>query len=338
MLCPFLRILDQFMTLGYEAVPLFFILSGFILSHNYFNEFSFGTGYFRFIFLRFARLWPVHCATLVLVALNPNLLNIGADSLKSLIEELLMVRLWFHDARAWNVPAWSISAEWFAYICVFPLAYLLYRRMKWLPGLLILVVAFLAAQAAPINFILFPPTNKTGTIFFLFLAGCGLYQIRCLTKTAPAGIIVNCGLVLLIVFIVFNRNLSEFVLYSAFALLIYGLSFERGWLARILSTKWIVYGGLASYSLYMTHYLIVQTYIYYSTPYWKTIPKLPVIVRLAILLAMGAISLGTAVLAYRIVEEPANRGLRRLVFSKRQSVSATVGAKSLAKPETGQPT
>jgi peptidoglycan/LPS O-acetylase OafA/YrhL len=321
------------MTLGYEAVPLFFILSGFILSHNYFEEFSFGTGYFRFLFLRFARLWPVHCVTLVLLALNPNLLAIGVDSLKSLIEELLMVRLWFHDARAWNVPSWSISAEWFAYIGVFPLTSLLYRRIRWLPGLVIMVMAFLVLQVSPINLILFPPTNKTGTIFFLFLAGCGLYQIRRQTKTAPAGFIVNTGLALLLAFIMFNRNLSEFVLYSAFALVIYGLSFERGWLARMLSTKWIVYGGLASYSLYMTHYLIVQTYIYYSTPYWKTIPNLPMPARISILLAMGIVFLGTAVLFYRTIEEPANKGLRRLVFSRRQVavISVPIGTEDAVK-------
>jgi peptidoglycan/LPS O-acetylase OafA/YrhL len=87
-LFPFLRSLTPFFGLGYEAVPLFFLLSGFILSHNYFSDYSLGQ-HPKFVFLRFARLWPVHFVTLVLFVLGPNLFLFKCNLLKSLFEELL---------------------------------------------------------------------------------------------------------------------------------------------------------------------------------------------------------------------------------------------------------
>jgi len=180
MLCPVLRWCDPFTTTGYEAVPFFFLLSGFILSHNYFSEYSLAR-HPKFIFLRFARLWPVHFATLFLVILTPGMLTMSGDRLRSLVEELLMVRSWFDSGPMWNAPAWSISAEWFAYIFVFPLTWFLFKRIRWVPVLVVLVTLCLAAQASPIkNFI----PNRCGAIFFLFLAGCGLYQIRLRCKSA----------------------------------------------------------------------------------------------------------------------------------------------------------
>jgi len=312
MLCPFLKLLNPFWNLGYEAVPLFFLLSGFILSHNYFAEYSLKE-HPKFIFLRFARLWPVHFVTLMLLIASPGLIHIKWDTLKSLAEELFMVRSWYHSEPAWNTPAWSISAEWFAYICVFPLAFYLFKHVRRWPSLAIVVTLFLAAQASPLKWELFTGQNKCGTIFFLFLAGSGLYRMRCLLKDPPAKAIVTCGLLLFAAYVMFNQNLSEFVLYVAFALLIFGLSYERGYVARLLSTRLIVYGGLASYSLYMTHFLIIQTWTFYSWSYWETIPKLSIAIRLLLLLLMAGVFIAAAVLFYRCIEEPANRRLRQLL-------------------------
>jgi len=323
MLCPALKWCDGFTKLGYEAVPFFFLLSGFILSHNYLSDYSLAK-HPRFIFLRFARLWPVHAVTLFLLILTPGMLAMNGDRLKSLVEELLMVRSWFESTAMWNAPAWSISAEWFAYIFVFPLAYFLLRRIRSAAVLAVLVTLCLAAQTSPLrNYI----PNRCGAIFFLFLAGCGLYQLRRQSTKVPAVAIVNTGLILFAAYILFNKYLSEFFLYAAFALLIFGLSYERGSLARLLSTRAIVYGGLASYSLYMTHYVIMQTYIGYTWAYWKTIPNLPLVFRLGILLFIAVVFLGAAVLSYRYVEEPANRKLRGFWRpTKTVSAGGAVGA------------
>jgi peptidoglycan/LPS O-acetylase OafA/YrhL len=266
-LFPFLHPLAPIFGLGYNAVPLFFLLSGFILSYNYFSVYS--VSYHpKFVFLRFARLWPVHFTTLVLVILGPDLFSVlKGGSLKSILEELLMVRSWFHNDEAWNYPAWSISAEWFAYIFVFPMAFFLFKRLhSWL-FVAVLVALFLTAQTF-LSPALFP--GRCGSIFFLFLAGSGLYRVRCLVKNPPAETLGMCGAFLLLAYAYLCKILPPLILYLAFTLLIFGLSYERGLLARFLSTKIVVLGGLASYSLYMTHFLILRSYLFFT---WDSVPQ-----------------------------------------------------------------
>ena len=59
---------------GYLFVDLFFILSGFIMTHVYLESFLMGvnkTSYWTFIRARFARIYPLHLFTLgVLVGLE----------------------------------------------------------------------------------------------------------------------------------------------------------------------------------------------------------------------------------------------------------------------------
>lgn len=304
-LFPFLSpLLTPFSKLGYQAVPLFFLLSGFILSHNYFPTYSLSQ-HPRFLFFRFARLWPVHFLTLMLMVAGPELFSLNGDSLKLFAEEILMVRSWFHDELAWNAPAWSIQVEWFAYIFLFPLAFIFFKRIQSWLTLAVLVMLFLAGQAC------LPSSSfsgRCGSIIFLFLAGSCLYRIRCLVKEPPVEAIIGCGVLLFSCYVLFNQRLSALILFVAFALLIFGLSYERGFLARLLSTKFAVQGGLASYSLYMTHALILRSYVLF---FWQQLPD-SMLLRFAIfLLTIGAL-IGTALFVYHFMEEPANRKLRHL--------------------------
>lgn len=54
--------------IGALAVPSFFMLSGAIFAHTYGNSISLGkTSFFSFIKKRFARLYPLHLLTMILV-------------------------------------------------------------------------------------------------------------------------------------------------------------------------------------------------------------------------------------------------------------------------------
>ena len=142
---------------GYAAVDLFFVLSGYILTARYGHVFAAGIerGAWRdFINRRFARLYPLHLATLAM-ALPFALFRKNADLpaqevIGDLALNLLMVQSWgFRPEATFNFPSWSISVEWGAYL-VFPLLAALFlkgpRGRLALLGLVILGYAWIASM------------------------------------------------------------------------------------------------------------------------------------------------------------------------------------------------
>ncbi|OOV11361.1 acyltransferase [Deinococcus sp. LM3] len=125
-LFPALAVLDPLVRAGYLGVDLFFVLSGFILCHTYFDQFHNGVSlpaYRRFLQARIARVYPVHFVTLHIVLLG--LLAAGTlgfeiysinGSPAAYVAQLFMAHLWLGMGSTFNYPSWSISAEWFAYL------------------------------------------------------------------------------------------------------------------------------------------------------------------------------------------------------------------------------
>ena len=247
--------------LGYLAVPMFFMLSGFILSHAYFARYSL-RGHADFVYRRFARLWPVHVASVLalmvyvgIIVAHSGHIESSNYSLQILPLEVAMVRCWFSNDLVWNYPAWSIHAEWFAYLFLFPIAFLSFSKSTNRLILLLAIGVLLAGHTfLPIE--QFP--GKCAEIIFLFLAGSGLYRLRLLLPYFPGTWCATAGLLLLIVAILAFFIHSISLIYLAFALLIFGLSYDGGWLGSFLSQRPVVYGGLISYSMYMTHAVVLK--------------------------------------------------------------------------------
>ena len=131
---------------GVRGVDLFFMLSGFVLALNYMDRLGGRLEVrptLRFLWLRLARIWPLY----MLVIVGAGLLRIIRHDLwdsagtnpitwTNLLRQALMVQQWFPPERgptSWVGPAWSLSAEWLAYL-MFPVLVLLvarfHRRMR----------------------------------------------------------------------------------------------------------------------------------------------------------------------------------------------------------------
>ncbi len=129
----FLDALTPVLNCGAQGVDLFFILSGFVLTWNYLDRmgWSWSTrATLHFLWLRLARVWPVYLVTLHLAALwviftlhvgHVPSQEIDRFTAISYVRQVLLVQLWFQpffDNSSWDGPAWSISAEWLAYLLV----------------------------------------------------------------------------------------------------------------------------------------------------------------------------------------------------------------------------
>ena len=125
-------------------VDFFFVLSGFIICHVYFQDCSTQRHAVRFLGLRLARIYPLHLLTLLLV-LGLELLHwvaqhsgvsqvaegVSENNPFSFFAQLgLLGAHGFFDKVSWNLPAWSISAEFTCYL-IFAFISMRLQRARW---------------------------------------------------------------------------------------------------------------------------------------------------------------------------------------------------------------
>jgi peptidoglycan/LPS O-acetylase OafA/YrhL len=328
---------------GAQGVDLFFILSGFVLTWNYLDRMgrSWSTrATLHFLWLRLARVWPVYLVTLHLAALwviftlhvghvpSP---DAGQLTAISYVRQILLVQLWFEpffDDSSWDGPAWSISAEWLAYL-LFGLLVLVILRMKQATRARSLMVLAVAASLPPVVMLLasghfYTPWSWLPRIVTQFTAGAlACAAVRRLRLTDRARRVAGYVSLLLLVAVVgvlywFDANPISGVVENdsggvvdvLFVPLVIALAIGVGSLPRLLSTRLMVYGGQISFCLYMVHELVHTAWgwaveqfelVAQDNPWkWNVIGLL-------------AIAVGISVLMYHLVEEPARRWMRRMV-------------------------
>jgi peptidoglycan/LPS O-acetylase OafA/YrhL len=257
---------------GYLMVDLFFILSGFIMIHVYRKKFQTGLSiknFREFIVARFARVYPLHFFTLMililLVALSGGW-NIVQDPKAISTNLLLLHSFGIHKIFTWNVPSWSISAEWWAYM-VFPVIVLFIYRKKGLAiailGLFV-VLAYLAIMfwiprvnifdpAAP------PRRNLDVTFDYGFLRGLAgfisglllyrLYEEGLLRKFFQTDIATAISILLAILSMHFGWNDGFTIIF--FAAIVFSFALNNGKLHSLCNMWLPQYLGKISYSIYL---------------------------------------------------------------------------------------
>jgi len=251
---------------GHLGVELFFILSGFILSHVYLP--SFEAGQFRygdFLWARLARIYPMHLATLIAVGLMGGLalaagvrIDSNVVSLAALPANLLLLQAWgFAPVAGWNHPSWSISAEWFAYICFPAIALLAASVRRWPVAAVVGTVAIFAASALMFERITgFPldvATIAWGALRIIpcFLLGCGLYLAWRSRVADRRKALAGAAFFGLAVLAAAQFRAPDILIVFACAGLIISLAQVSAAGSRLLVQPLFVYLGEISYCIYM---------------------------------------------------------------------------------------
>ena len=326
---------------GAQGVDLFFLLSGFVLAWNYLDRMGRSWSVratLHFLWLRLARVWPVYLVTLHLAALwviftlhvghvpSPDASQLTAISY---VRQILLVQLWFQpffDGSSWDGPAWSISAEWLAYLLFALLVLVIFRMERATRARTLMWLAF-AASLPPVVLLLtsgqfYTPWSWLPRIVTQFTAGAlAAAAVRRLRPTDRARHLAGYFSVLLGVAIVSILYLFDAhplsgvqdtggVVDALFVPLVVTLAMGVGSLPGLLSTRLMVYGGEISFCLYMVHELVHTAWGWAVEQFELTLDAFPWKWNVVGLLA---VSVGAAVLLYHFVEDPARRWMRRMV-------------------------
>lgn len=254
---------------SYLAVDLFFILSGYILTLVYKNKATLidPSGYFAFMRARLARIYPLHLVCLFAFLIVSGLPVLLIDEIsfstrnnaETFFYNLILIHAWgTYNDFSWNNPSWSISTEFFAYL-TFPFILTLIAKNKLLIQTVLLI---------SISLILLYPfiggDIGTGKQLFRCLIGfylgvTGYLVFKTINLSAFKTSVIQIFLLTLIL-LSLNSNLNDSVTMLLWFPLIYSLSNDSGVLAKLLQHKWFYFLGTISYSIYLTHAIILMAY------------------------------------------------------------------------------
>lgn len=315
---------------GYLGVDLFFLLSGFILTYVYFDSMGLPTGRTFAIFMwhRFIRLYPVHIAVLaalivvVLAAgrLGLNLRSPEAFTFDALPWQVLLIHAWgVTDQMSWNVPSWSISAEWFAYLC-FPLVAVGLRHIR--NPTILLAVAVSSLGAAALIFSLagwglsgaWIAPSALVRIAGSFVCGAALCRYAVLRGALESRSAFNdaTAMISLIAFLVLpSLGAPDYVLIALLAVFIAALATSSGVTARLFSLPAMVWLGEISYSLYMVHFPVLRALGIVFKP--ERLAGMGLVATVGIYCCCIAVCVACAAMLYYFVERPLRFRLRNVV-------------------------
>ena len=333
--------LEPLFNAGAQGVDLFFILSGFVLTWNYLDRMGprwSAKAAMHFLWLRLSRVWPVYLVTMHVAALwmlvtlyvgtHPSA-ELEKFTAISYLRQLVMVQLWFEpffDGTSWDGPAWSISAEWLAYLVFGGLVMVIFRIARASKARSLLLLAF--AAALPPTFLLlasghfYTPWSWLPRILAQFTAGAlacaAVRQMRFGERGQRVVGYLSLVLTGVMVGLLYWLNVhpvpgmidSAGLVDVLFLPLVVTLAIGTGSLPALLSTRVFVYGGQISFSLYMVHEIVHQAWNWVLLEYT---PVIPILTQKFVVVGLLLTAVGAAALLFHFVEEPARRWMRRMV-------------------------
>lgn len=244
------------------AVDLFFIISGLVIAHsNYYGEHPVSA--YQFTVKRFARLYPLHGLTLLVICL----LNFAQEipvSVLSVMKNLFLIHnigLGEFD-KSLNFPSWSISIELWSTLLLFFIT----QTIKNRPLVTLISIFYLAVYCLYVSYYFMAGAYEGNLNGFLNsgllrgFAGMLLGILIYFTLHSPAsnrffkshliGYLSFLGLLLFLFLELPSQSASYFYIFAYF--FIGTLAYKNTFLA-MLNLSLFVQLGAISYSIYLLH-------------------------------------------------------------------------------------
>lgn len=337
------------------AVSFFFVLSGFVLFYSN-PKISNLSAASDFLLARVARIWPAHFAMLILVVLFlPSSWgeNWSLDTTKAFMKNALLLQSWSHalsEFFSFNAVSWSISTEMFFY-AMFPILIWRWDSTKFIKLLVasVLVLACIISAAnldwagqvaANVDSVegfvyVFPPARLLEFLTGMLVADLWGKTAASKFSTAKATVLQLVSVALIVFAVPALHTLyawlyeNDIIVTSAFkwlqgggyliicAVVIFSMACMNGLVAKMLSYAPLVILGEISYSVYLTHQVLLTALV----------GKLPsfgsVMVQYVI---YWVIVLGFSFGLWVLVEKPC----RRMIVDKYKSLKVLKESKAVA--------
>lgn len=256
-------------------VDFFFVLSGFVIAHVALESLAADRrGATAFMIRRIGRIWPLHVVILgayavyelaVLAANRAGLLQdpqafTDRMSPHLLPSNILMIQSWGpSDKTSWNGPAWSISAEFAAYLIFAGVLVVLGRKGRLLLIAIGIGSAAVMVATSPIGMAsdAYLPVLRCLYGFCTGVAMWMIWQRRPERKLPFANILEPVLLVTAFGLVSLIPSDLSYIIVPIFAFAIFVFAHEQGFVSRALLGKVGQALGMRSYSIYMVHGFVV---------------------------------------------------------------------------------
>jgi peptidoglycan/LPS O-acetylase OafA/YrhL len=261
---PFYRVFKWFYDHGGLGVQFFWCVSGFIFFWKYqdaIHERIVSGG--KFFVLRLSRLYPLHFATLIIIAIlqfiyikdHGSYFVVHNNDLKHFILQLFLASNWGGQGFSFNAPIWSISVEVLIYLFFFlVLRYI--GKAVWITLLVLFIGGFIKYHHLTESYIV-------DCIIYFYLGGLSAQIFKATDHTKYQKWILALGFILVISSFVFLnedtfKQIKHFFLVPFAPALIYISALEFKFPQKF--GNWIEVLGNMTYSSYLIH-LPLQLFI-----------------------------------------------------------------------------
>lgn len=253
---------------GLMLVDLFFVLSGFVLSHAYLEKLANRrVSPWQFFVLRFSRLYPLHLVTLLLVAavqayrrsIGLEDFVYGASDLFHFVLNLAFLQQGIvRTVYSFNGPAWSLTVEEVSYLLFFVSVFFFAGKRRIAFAALVMAGVVINITAVDMH-VLNLDVSRGLTGFFGGCLGYQLHRAAVLRQQSRAlALIAGLVLMALVGFFMtvgYPRTAAVLLVHSlgifpALILLVLNAPF----LSWVFSLRPLAYLGEISYSVYMLHF------------------------------------------------------------------------------------
>ncbi len=273
----------MFFEKSYLMVDLFFIMSGFIMLHVYKENFQDSISkitFKKFIVARFARIYPLHFFSLSLLIILVLIFS-PAGTYPNRIEDpaaipsnfLLLNAYYIHNIYTWNIPSWSIGAEWAAYL-IFPMLALFINKKKAVIILVLFVFAaylsimFLLPRKNPLYPLIPVPHNLNTTYDYGFLRGIagfitGMIVYKAYQLSAFKNLFNKDAIALLIILLIcaaLHFAINDAFCIILFAALVLSFACNNNYVHQLCNNKIVQYLGRISYSIYLMQIFLQEPF------------------------------------------------------------------------------